>query len=82
MLAIAVARGYLVASDESAVRKAARDELGQQRVAGSLDLLKWAVQENRLKVGEAVRILPELDRGPAVMAMLQRRGEDVAKLLT
>ena len=55
VLALAVTRGYVVASDENAVRKAAREALGAERVTGSLDLLKWAIQEKRLEIDDAIR---------------------------
>jgi hypothetical protein len=80
LLALASARGYLLASDERAVRSAAFAELGPGRVAGTVDLLTWAVTEGRLTASEAVELLRTLDVGPGIIRELTRRGQDINDL--
>jgi len=47
VLALAAARGYVVGSDERAIRRAARDDLGTDRTATTLDFLVWTVWYGR-----------------------------------
>ena len=82
VLALAVCRQYIVASDETAVRSTAAAELGStSRVAGTLDFLRWAVHERRLPLSDASRVLSALDCGPALLSQLLRRGQSLSDLL-
>ena len=81
VLALALTRGYIVASDENAVRKSARNELGPSRVVGTIDLLRWAVRENRLSVAAAAQTLSELDSGQRILSVFAQQGLDVREYL-
>lgn len=74
VLALAATRGYVVASDERAVRTAVREQLGAAQLAGTADFIVWAVREARLSIAEAETALTQLDSGAAVLAQLQRQG--------
>ena len=71
ILAVSVSRGHLVCSDDPAVRRTAVAELGRNQVAGSLDLLVWAVREERLSVVGAVSLFDKLDVAPGIQRKLQ-----------
>lgn len=81
VLAIAQSRGYLVGSDERAVAAVAREELGASRVAGTLDVLVWAVREKRLASAEAERLIGQLDTGIGIQKMLRRTATGFHDLL-
>jgi predicted nucleic acid-binding protein len=75
VLALAVSRGYIVASDDRAVRSAAVAEIGGKRLAGTVDFLKWAVSEGRMTKAGAVALLRTLDVGPGIIAQVVARGQ-------
>jgi hypothetical protein len=81
VLALAACRGYIVASDERAIQRTAWQEFGKQRVAGTLDILIWAVREERLTLHEAEELLEVLDSGPGVGARLASRGATLEDLI-
>ena len=81
VLALAVARGWLVGSDEVAVQRAAVDEIGVARVAGTLDFLRWAVAENRLHLEDALAVLQSLDVGLGLLRLIEARGEKLEDVL-
>lgn len=81
VLALATARGYLVGSDDDAVRRVAFAELGVARLAGTLDFLKWAVVEGRIATSEALTLLPTLDVGLNIMRRLALRGRTLEQEL-
>lgn len=74
VLALAASRGYLVASDERAVRSVVLAEWGRARLAGTADFVVWAIREGRLSIEEAERTLAQLDSGAHVLARLRREG--------
>jgi len=81
VLALAERRGYVVASDDGAVSRIVRDRFGQDRLAGALDLLVWAVRENRIELQDAKALLATLDLGPQVLLRLQKAGKALDDLL-
>jgi hypothetical protein len=80
-LALAERRGYIVVSDDGAVSRVARDRFGQERIAGALDLLVWAVRENRIELQDAKTILTTLDLGQQLSMRLQKAGKTFDDLL-
>jgi hypothetical protein len=82
VLALAATRGYIVGSDEVAVRRAALSEFGVSRLAGTLDFLKWAVVEGRATALQAEILLKGLDVGPGILRELARRGLTVVRVLS
>lgn len=81
VLALAKSRNMIVASDENAVRRTARRELGRERVAGTLDFLVWAVREGRLTVRDAEDLLDRLDVGEAIARRIRNEGRTFGDLL-
>ncbi len=81
VLALAETRGYIVASDERAVRLVVRERMGELRLAGTADFIVWAVREGRLSVAEAHAVLTELDSGVAVLTHLSRQGSTLRDLI-
>lgn len=81
VLTIASARRCIVCSDERAVREVATAEVGRERVAGSLDVLKWAVVENRLSVAGAVKLVKRLDVGEGIERRLAQQRRTVEEIL-
>jgi predicted nucleic acid-binding protein len=81
VLSLALTRNYIVGSDERPVRTAAIQELGRQRVAGSLDILIWAIRDRRLSLAEAEDLINELDSGDGVRRMLGASGKSLTDLL-
>ena len=81
VLAIAQARNLIVGSDEKPVRSAARAELGNTRIAGTVDFLRWAVQEGRLELKDARVVLSSLDCGAPVLAQISRQHTTLEDLL-
>jgi predicted nucleic acid-binding protein len=75
VLALAVSRGYIVASDDRAVRSAAIAEVGATRLAGTVDFLKWAVSEGRLEKAQALTLLGTLDVGAGIIVQVAARGQ-------
>ncbi|MCX6069417.1 MAG: hypothetical protein NTU91_00955 [Chloroflexi bacterium] len=75
VLALAATRGWIVGSDEVAIRRVAFEEFGAGRVAGTLDFLKWAVGERRLTLDQAVDLLRSLDVGPALLRRIAAAGQ-------
>lgn len=82
VLALAASRGYIVASDERAVRSVVRDLWGSQRLAGTLDFIVWAVREDRLAMAEAEGVLAHLDSGWPILAQLQRQGRTLPEIVS
>ena len=81
ILALAVSRSYIVGSDETAVRRAAAEELGWKMVAGTLDFLVWAVREERVASAQAEVLLKTLDVGPGIIETLARSSKTFGDLL-
>lgn len=81
VLALAATRGYLVGSDELAVRRAVAEELGPGRVAKTLDVVVWAVREKRIDLREAEAFLRECDVGPRYLRALAERGRSLEDLI-
>lgn len=74
VLALAATRGYIVGSDEVPVLRTARNEFGTHRAASTLDLLIWAVREQRVTITEADSLLGQLDSGLGIRKQLNKRG--------
>jgi predicted nucleic acid-binding protein len=81
VLALASSRGYMVASDERAIRSAVHNELGTQRLAGTADFIVWAVREGRLQLEAAERLLHEIDSGKRILRQLRQSGKMFSDLL-
>lgn len=81
VLALAISRSYIVGSDETAVRRAAAEELGWEMVAGTLDFLVWAVRERRVALAQAEVLLETLDVGPSIIETLARSSKTFGDLL-
>jgi hypothetical protein len=81
VLAIARSRGYLVGSDERAVAAVVRQEFGAGRIAGTIDILVWAVREERLTSAEAELLLSQLDTGSGILKILKRTATSFHDLL-
>jgi hypothetical protein len=80
VMALAVTRGYIVGSDDRAVRSAANAEIGISRMAGTVDVLKWAVSEGRLTKAEAVNRLRALDVFSGIERQVSARGQTLDDL--
>jgi predicted nucleic acid-binding protein len=81
VLALAACRGYIVASDERAMRSVVREQWGAQRLAGTADFVVWAVREGRIEIGEAEYVLAQLDSGAAVLSALERQGRTLGDFI-
>lgn len=81
VLALAASRGYIVASDERAMRSAVLGAWGPDRLAGTADFIVWAVREGRLDDGDAENTLAQLDSGARVLAQLKREGRTIHHLI-
>jgi len=79
VLALAKARGYIVGSDDRALRSAALVDCAGGS-ATAVDILRWAVLEGRLSVRDAVALLQRLDVIDSVRLQVQREGIDVVDL--
>ncbi len=80
VLALAISRGWIVGSDETAVRRAAQSEIGAARVAGSLDFLRWAVIERRITTAQAVALLGRVDVGSGLLQRIEASGQTPEEL--
>ena len=78
---MALARGWIVGSDDVAVRRTGMEELGSPNVAGTLDFLRWAVVEDRMTVKKAVERLRGLDVGEGLFKRLERAGRTIEQVL-
>ncbi len=74
-LALASCRGYVLGSDDRAVRSTATADLGRGFTASTLDFLRWATAEARLSVPDAVALLTSLDVGPQVIRAAASQGK-------
>jgi len=81
VLALASARKLVVGSDDRAVRTTARRDFGSARVAGTLDVLVWAMREGRLTLASAGKLLDQLDVGPGIRMRLEARRVRLKDLL-
>lgn len=80
VLALAESRGWIVGSDEIAMRRVAAT-FGAHRFAGTLDFLKFAVGEARLSLEEAEMLLRSLDVGPAFVRRIEAEGRSIRAIL-
>lgn len=81
VLALAATRGYIVGSDERAVLRVARERWGAERTAGILDVLIWAIREERLTIAEADALLRQLDVGPGIVKRMIKLGRNLRDLV-
>ena len=80
VLALAVTRGYVVGSDERALRRAVRVELDRSCLMSTLDVIVLAVREARTSVEEGERLLSSLDIGPLYLLRLEEAGLTLREL--
>lgn len=80
-LALAVSRGWVVGSDDAAVRSYAMRAIGPARIAGALDFLVWAVRDGRLTSAGGEALLGALDVGPGIAARLVKASKVFADLI-
>jgi len=81
VLALGASRGYVVASDEHAIRSIVIGERGGKHIAGTLDFIVWAVREGRLAIVDAELALSRIDSGSRVLAQSQRGGRTLSDLV-
>lgn len=81
VIALAVSRGYIFGSDDRAIRRQVRRDLGPERIAGSLDLVVWAVRDGRLELDRALAFLEACDVGPALLRALEDQGTSLEDLV-
>lgn len=81
VIALAVTRGYIVGSDDQAIRRQVRNDLGPARIAGTLDVVVWAVRDGRMTTEAAMEFLEACDVGPALLEALEAQGRTVEDLL-
>lgn len=74
VLALATTRGYLVGSDERAIRRVARQEVGRSRLVSTLDIIVLAARDGRISIREGRALLERLDVGPAYLRALNEKG--------
>lgn len=80
VIALAVTRGYVVGSDDQAIRRQVRRDLGPERIAGTLDLTVWAIREDRMTVSDAEAFLRACDVGPSILRALRVQGVELEDL--
>lgn len=80
VLALATSRGYVVASDDQAIRRQVIRDLGPDRIAGTLDLVVWAVRDGRLSRTDAQEFLRTCDVGAALLEALRQKGQRLDEL--
>ncbi|HUP00172.1 MAG TPA: hypothetical protein VM737_01430 [Gemmatimonadota bacterium] len=81
VLAIAASRGRLVGSDDEAILRIVRRTPGIPGFVSSLDVLVWAIREERLSLEEAERLIRSLDIGARIRESLNRRRQALADLI-
>lgn len=81
VLAIAVSRGHLVGSDDEAVLRVALPVPTIPGVVTSLDLIVWAIREERIDIRRAERLIDRLDIGPRIRDRLERLERNLAELV-
>lgn len=81
VIALASVRGYVVGSDDAAVRRTVRRDLGNARVAGTLDILVWAMRDDRISSEDAQRFLEDCDVGSMIVEALEARGIRLSDLV-
>jgi len=81
VLALAVCRGHAVGTDERAMRRVVRAELGSSHLVSTLDVLVLAAREGLMSAAEAVRLLARLDVGPRYIDRLEVRGQTLGDLI-
>ena len=81
VLALAVCRGHAVGTDERAIRRIVRAELGSSHLVSTLDVLVLATREGLMSAAEAVRLLARLDVGPRYIDRLEAQGLTLGDLI-
>lgn len=81
VLALAATRGYTVGSDDRAIGRRVRTDLGPDRIAGTLDVIVWAVRDERISLSDAHAFLENCDVGPALLRRLTVAGVDLEDLI-
>lgn len=81
VLALAIERGYVIATDEPAVRDALRARAPQAPFMTSTHVLKQAVAERRLTHDDAVALFNTLDVAHGTRALLRKLGYSIEDLL-
>lgn len=81
VLALVVTRGYVLASDEVAVRDALRVCDANVSFVTSTHILKQAVLEQRISPSDAIALFHTLDIAKGTSALLRRLGLSLEELL-
>lgn len=81
VIALAQVRGYIVGSDDRAIRRQVKNDLGPNRIAGTLDVLVWGVRDRRLASKDAEEFLRNCDVGPSILRALEAQGTHLEELL-
>lgn len=81
VIALASVREYVVGSDDAAVRRAVRRDLGDARIAGTLDILVWAIRNGRISSEEAEEFLESCDVGSMIIEGLETQGTRLSDLV-
>jgi hypothetical protein len=81
VLALAVARGYAIGTDERVIRRIVLSELAPSRLVSTLDVIVLAVREGRLSARDGRRLLGALDVGPTYLGRLEAEGRTLADLI-
>lgn len=81
VLALAESRAMAVGSDDAAVQRSVRKELGPRRLLSSIDVLVLVVREGHLSLAHAERLLDRLDVGPHYQARLASAGLTLGDLV-
>jgi len=81
VLALALARDCAVCSDERAIQHVIRESLGPEYILSTLDMIVFAMREDRITVTDAERLLERLDVGPACLRRLEAEGRTLPDLI-
>jgi len=81
VIALAATRGYIVGSDDAAVRRRVRADLGPERIAGTLDVVVWAIRDGRLSLAGADAFLTKCDVGPHLLRTMEASGTSLEDLI-
>lgn len=81
VLAIAEARGHIVGTDDEAVLRTAVRVPGITGIVTSLDLIVWAIREERITLRQSEGLIDRLDIGLRIRDRLNRLGRKLPELV-